>query len=119
MYFFNQFKRLFSDVEKATLTIFFKTHPAIGVLAMFASLPFFVLFCVYELAGILFSIPVALITTPFSRVHAFLKKERDETHVAVNCVLYFLSWGVVFFGYIFNVVLTCMFYIIYFSKIAF
>ena len=114
MYFFDQFKRLFSDVRKATLTIFFKTHPAIGILARFASLPFLVLFYVCELAGILFSIPVALLTTPFSRVHAFLKKERDETHVAVNCVLYFLSWGVVFFGYILNAVLTCMLYITYF-----
>lgn len=114
MYFFNQFKRLFGDVRKAQLTIFFKTHPVIGGLAIFASLPFLALFCVYDLAGILFSIPFALLTTPFSRVHAFLKKERDETHVAVNCVLYFLSWGVVFFGYIVNAVLTCMFYIAYF-----
>lgn len=114
MYFFNQFKRLFGDVRKAILTIFFKTHPVIGVLAIFASLPFLALFCVWDLAAILFSIPFALLTTPFSRIHTFLKKERDENHVAVNCVLYFLSWGVVFFGYILNAVLTCMFYIAYF-----
>lgn len=119
MYFFNQFKRLYSDVRKAILTIFFKTHPVIGGIAIFASLPFLALFSVFDLAGILFSIPVALLTTPFSRVHAFLKKERDETHVAVNCVLYFLSWGFVFLGYIFNALLTCMFYITYFISAMF
>lgn len=109
---FDNFKRLNREFFK--FKKYKRMHPALAVFAGIALIPFAVLY--FVLLGLLFVevIFFTLIEAPIRALHKIVRDEGKEVKHATQAVVYFLSWGILFFFYVIYAFISFFIFVGYF-----
>ncbi len=112
MFFFNQTKRLWLEFFKFKRL---KSLPLwLSIILGILLSPFILVFII--LIGVLFlcAIIYSLLSAPIEYLHGILKEEIKEKHPAVQVVLYFISWSILFPLYVTFAFFSFYIYFFYF-----
>ena len=112
MFFFEQTKRLWLEFTKFKR---FRSFPiGLSILLGILVSPLMLIFVLMMFTLFIGSIIYSLLSSPIEYLHKILKDEIKEKHVAVQVVLYLISWGVLFALYFIFAFFSFYLFILYF-----
>ena len=117
MLFFERTKRLVG--EFLLFKRYKQMHPAIAIFVGIFLIPFALFFFIYAGFTFLASILFALFESPIKYLHNILREEVKERHIAVQVIVYWFSWPLLFILYVFYAFFTLMVFFCYLGTVMF
>lgn len=96
---------------------FKQLHPALAVFVGIFLIPFALLFFVYLGMTFLASILFALFEAPIKYLHGILRDEVKESKTAVQVIVYYFSWPILFVFYVFYALFTLFVFFSYLDTV--